>query len=81
MACGTPVVASHASCLPEVAEGAALMIEPTDVDGLSAALELALLDTALHARLIEQGRQRAAPYTWARAAQLLLKVYEKVGAR
>jgi glycosyltransferase involved in cell wall biosynthesis len=80
MACGTPVVASHASCLPEVAEGAALMIEPTDVDGLSAALELALLDTALRARLIEQGRQRAAPYTWARAAHLLLKVYEKVAA-
>ena len=66
MACGTPVVASLASCLPEVAEGAALMIEPTDVDGLSAALELALLDTALRARLIEQGRERAARYTWQR---------------
>jgi glycosyltransferase involved in cell wall biosynthesis len=80
MACGTPVVASHASCLPEVAEGAALMIEPTDVDGLSAALELALLDTALRARLSEQGRQRAAGYTWQRAAKLLLQVYEKVAA-
>jgi glycosyltransferase involved in cell wall biosynthesis len=80
MACGTPVVASLASCLPEVAEGAALMIEPTDVDGLSAALELALLDTALRARLIEQGRQRAAKYTWQSAAELLLQVYKKVAA-
>jgi glycosyltransferase involved in cell wall biosynthesis len=78
MACGTPVVASLASCLPEVAEGAALMIEPTDVDGLSAALELALLDAALRARLIEQGRQRAAKYTWQSAAELLLQVYKKV---
>jgi len=74
------VVASQASCLPEVAEGAALMIDPTDVDGLSAALELALLDTALRARLVEQGRQRAAKYTWERAARLLLDVYEKVAA-
>jgi glycosyltransferase involved in cell wall biosynthesis len=80
MACGTPVVASLASCLPEVAEGAALMIEPTDVDGLSAALELALLDTALRARLIEHGRQRAAKYTWQSAAELLLQVYKKVAA-
>ncbi|HLZ30560.1 MAG TPA: glycosyltransferase family 1 protein [Chloroflexota bacterium] len=80
MACGTPVVASLASCLPEVAEGAALMIEPTDVDGLSAALELALLDTALRARLIEQGRERAAKYTWQSAAALLLQVYQNVAA-
>jgi glycosyltransferase involved in cell wall biosynthesis len=80
MACGTPVVASLASCLPEVAEGAALMIEPTDVDGLSAALELALLDTPLRTRLIEQGRQRAARYTWQSAAALLLQVYQKVAA-
>ena len=56
------------------------MIEPTDVDGLSAALELALLDTALRARLIEQGRQRAAKYTWQGAAELLLQVYKKVAA-
>ena len=80
MACGTPVVASHASCLPEVAEGAALMIEPTDIDGLSAALELVLLDTTLRARLIEQGRKRASKYTWQHAAELLLQVYEKVAA-
>src|SRR6202011_6131707 len=39
MACGTPVVASHSSCLPEVADGAALLVDPTNVDGLSAALE------------------------------------------
>src|SRR6202011_2836911 len=80
MACGIPVVASHASCLPEVAEGAALMIEPTDVEGLTTALEVVLLDTALQTRLIEQGRNRAANYTWQRAAKLLLQVYEKVAA-
>jgi glycosyltransferase involved in cell wall biosynthesis len=80
MACGTPVVASCASCLPEVAEGAALMVEPTNVDGLSTSLEQVLTDAELRARLIEQGRQRASEYTWRLAAERLLEVYERVAA-
>jgi glycosyltransferase involved in cell wall biosynthesis len=80
MACGTPVVASRASCLPEVAEGAALMVEPTNVDGLSTSLEQVLTDAELRARLIEQGRQRASEYTWRLAAERLLEVYERVAA-
>jgi glycosyltransferase involved in cell wall biosynthesis len=80
MACGTPVVASRASCLPEVAEGAALLVDPTNVEGLTAALELALVDTDLRTRLIAQGRERASQYSWRRAAEQLLGVYRKVGA-
>ena len=78
MACGTPVVASRASCLPEVAEGAALMVEPTNVDELSTALEMLLVDAQLRSRLIDQGRQRASQYTWRVAAERLLGVYERV---
>jgi glycosyltransferase involved in cell wall biosynthesis len=81
MACGTPVVASRASCLPEVAEGAALMIDPTNVEGLTGALELALLDQDLRARLIERGHQRASEYSWRRAAEQLLRVYQRVAAQ
>src|SRR5207247_2280180 len=73
MACGTPVVASRSSCLPEVAEGAALMVEPTNVDGLSMALEQLLADAEQRARLIKQGRQRASEYTWHVAAERLLE--------
>jgi glycosyltransferase involved in cell wall biosynthesis len=80
MACGTPVVASRASCLPEVAEGAALMIDPNNVEGLTAALELVLLDGDLRARLVAQGYDRAASYTWTRAAEQLLGVYRAVAA-
>jgi glycosyltransferase involved in cell wall biosynthesis len=80
MACGTPVVASRASCLPEVAEGAAVLIEPTDVDGLANALETVLLDSALRKRLIDQGLRRAGEYTWRRAAERLLDVYQRVAA-
>lgn len=78
MACGTPVVASRASCLPEVAEGAALLIDPSDVDALTDALEQVIADAPLRARLIEQGRRRAAEYSWRRAAMALLDVYRKV---
>lgn len=78
MACGTPVVASRASCLPEVAEGAALLVDPTSVEGLAGALELVLLDVALRTRLIDQGLKRAGEYTWRRAAEQLLGVYRMV---
>ncbi|MBV9324215.1 MAG: glycosyltransferase family 4 protein [Chloroflexi bacterium] len=80
MACGTPVVASRASCLPEVADGAALMIDPNNVEGLTGALELVLLDADLRARLIAQGLERAAQYTWTKAAEQLLGVYRAVAA-
>ncbi|HEY3062081.1 MAG TPA: glycosyltransferase family 1 protein [Chloroflexota bacterium] len=78
MACGTPVVASRASCLPEVAEGAAIMVDPDDVEDLAGALERALTDADLRARLIERGHERAAEYTWQRAAERLLDVYRLV---
>jgi glycosyltransferase involved in cell wall biosynthesis len=80
MACGTPVVASRASCLPEVADGAALLIDPTNIEGLTGALEHVLLDADLRARLIARGLERAQQYTWTRAAEQLLGVYRMVAA-
>jgi glycosyltransferase involved in cell wall biosynthesis len=80
MACGTPVVASQTSCLPEVAEGAALLVDPNNVEGLATALEQALSDDGLRADLQQRGRERAAVYTWRRAAEQLLGVYQKVAA-
>ncbi len=81
MACGTPVVASRSSCLPEVAEGAALLVDPTNVEALTGALELSLLDGDLRARLIREGKQRASEYSWRRAAEELLGVYKMVAAQ
>jgi glycosyltransferase involved in cell wall biosynthesis len=80
MACGTPVVASRSSCLPEVAEGAALLVDPTSVDGLASALERVLTDASLREDLVAKGRRRAAGYTWRRAAEQLLDVYRRLGA-
>jgi len=80
MACGAPVVASTASCMPEVAGDAALLVPPTDVDGLAAALDLALTDEALRADLIVKGRARARQFSWAKSAQQLLEIYRAVCA-
>ncbi len=80
MACGTPVVSSRTSCLPEVAEGAALLADPENTDALAVALELALTDDALRADLRAKGLERAADYTWEKAARKLLNVYCRVAA-
>ena len=80
-ACGTPVVTSTASCLPEVAGGAALLVDPLDVDAIATALHQAASDDALRADLIARGFERVRPFTWDNAAKQLLGVYEAVGAR
>ncbi|MDQ3702124.1 MAG: glycosyltransferase family 4 protein [Chloroflexota bacterium] len=78
MACGTPVVCSKASSLPEVAGDAALLVEPSDIIGLADALAGPLADQALAASLRERGLARAATFSWARAAELTLGVYRHV---
>src|SRR5438445_10988639 len=56
MACGTPVVASRSSCLPEVADGAAIMIDPDSTADLAEGLERALSNSELRAQLIDKGK-------------------------
>jgi glycosyltransferase involved in cell wall biosynthesis len=69
LACGTPVVTSNVSSLPEIAGGAALLVCPTDTAELSEALRRVLEDSALRARLSQAGLQRAAHFHWDRCAR------------
>ncbi len=78
MACGTPVVSSNASCLPEVAGEAALLVDPSDVDGFDRAMERILGDAAFAHELRARGRARAAEFSWDRTARETLAVYAKV---
>ncbi len=80
MACGTPVVASSSSSLPEVAGDAALLVDPHDVDGMTDALDRALHDEALRVRLRTAGQERARRFTWDGAAEELLTAYQAVAA-
>jgi glycosyltransferase involved in cell wall biosynthesis len=78
MACGTPVVTSTASSLPEVAGDAALTVSPDDVDGLAEALRRALTDTAWREEARAQGIARAATFTWESTARRTARVYRQV---
>jgi glycosyltransferase involved in cell wall biosynthesis len=75
MACGCPVVTSNISSLPEVAGGAALLVDPTDTRALRGALERAL-DPLQRLALVETGLRRAAEFTWERTARATLAVIE-----
>jgi glycosyltransferase involved in cell wall biosynthesis len=77
MACGTPVVASNSSSLPEVLGDDALLVDPDDVEGLGEALANMLGDAALAADLRERGFSRAARYSWSETARLTRIVYQE----
>lgn len=79
MACGVPVVTSRASCLPEVAGDAALLVDPYNETELAHAMMKALTESALRANLIERGLRRAREFTWERCAAETLAVLEQVG--
>lgn len=78
MACGTPVICSSASCLPEVVDDAGLLAEPSDPSAFCNALERVLGNPAEAAALRERGLQRAARFTWDRTARETLEVYHEV---
>jgi glycosyltransferase involved in cell wall biosynthesis len=78
MACGTPVVSSHAASLPEVVGDAAVLVDPTDVEQITDAMRLALTQPALAAQLRARGLARAAQFTWERTARETIAVYERV---
>jgi glycosyltransferase involved in cell wall biosynthesis len=81
MACGTPVVTSRTSSLPEVAGSAAILVDPGDVDNLVDALDRVLFDDVLRAELRAAGQERAQRFTWERAAQELVATYRSVAGR
>jgi len=78
MALGTPVVTTTGGALPEIAQDAALMIDPGDVDALAGELIRVLEDEETQERLIEAGRQRAANFSWADTARGVVDVYRSL---
>ncbi len=78
MQAGIPVVASTAGSLPEVLGDAAVLVDPTDVEGLAAELQRVVTDDAVAADLVRRGRARAAGYRWDRAADGFVALYRRV---
>jgi len=76
MACGTPVITSNTTSLPEVVGDAGIMIDPYDDDFLALNMCSVLTNEDLRDELIEKGIKQAKKFSWDRAAEQTLKVYE-----
>ena len=79
MSNGVPAVVGAAGALPELALEAAISVKPDDVDAIAGALARLLSDEKLRSKLGEEGRRRAAGFTWERAADQTLEVLHRIG--
>jgi glycosyltransferase involved in cell wall biosynthesis len=81
MACGTPVVTSRISSLPEVCGGAALLVDPEDVDEIATAVGRLLADPSLRRHLRDRGLERARAYSREVIVPRLFEVYRRAAQR
>jgi len=78
MACGTPVIASAVSSLPEVVGGAAMLVNPENVFDIARGISEVLLNDVLRQELVVKGRRQAAKFSWSRTAEGVLKLYDEL---
>lgn len=78
MACGTPVVTSNMSSIPEVVGDAAVLVDPYDVPAIADGLERVLADPALRAALVRRGYERAQHFSWERSVRAIHAGYLRV---
>jgi glycosyltransferase involved in cell wall biosynthesis len=78
MASGVPVLTSATSSLREIAEGAALLVDPLSVASIADSLRQLLCDETLRAKLRQLGLERARQFSWRQTAEATLQVYEQV---
>lgn len=78
MCCGTPVITSNVSSIPEVVADGGILIDPFSTVSLMEALEMVLNDDSKKQSLKEKGLSRAAAYSWRKTAEETIAVYRKV---
>ena len=77
MACGTPVITSNLSSLPEVAGDAAILINPYKVEEITDAMQAIANDTGLRSQLSQFGLQRATQFSWEKTGQATVEVLKR----
>lgn len=75
--CGTPVMCTNTSSLPEVANGAALMVPPLDTAAMTTGIQRIVHDQSLRQELVEAGHANAQNYSWQHAASQILAILEQ----
>jgi glycosyltransferase involved in cell wall biosynthesis len=79
LACGTPVLTSNVSSLPEVTGDAALLVDPGNVEAIADGMRKLLEDEALRAQLSGEGPERAARFTWEETARRTAAALRRAG--
>ncbi|HYL92813.1 MAG TPA: glycosyltransferase family 1 protein, partial [Alphaproteobacteria bacterium] len=74
MACGTPTIASRASCLPEISGNVLRYFDPASVEDMADCMQVALTDSSVRKALVEKGIQRGREFSWRRCAEETLAV-------
>ena len=77
MACGTPVITSNVSSLPEVVGDAAVQVKPDNVFDIARGIRDVLLDEGLRTELIRRGYEQAGRFSWERTARQVLEIYKE----
>ncbi len=78
MACGTPIITSNVSSLPEVAGEAGLLVDPTDTKALSQAMQSVFHNAELTRQMQEKGLAQAAKFNWRKTAAQTAQIYSRV---
>lgn len=78
MACGTPVVTSNTSAIPEIAGDGAILVDPRDADAIATQLLKLEQDSAYKEKQIAYGLERIKLFSWRHTAEKLLKVYQSI---
>jgi glycosyltransferase involved in cell wall biosynthesis len=78
MACGTPVVCSQTTSLPEVVGDSAILVDPFSVESIARGMKMILTDSTLRDRLRRKGIERAKSFRWSDAAARTLRIYREV---
>jgi len=81
MACGTPVITSNVSSLPEVAGDAAILVNPKNVEEIKEAMIKITTDNKLREWLIKKGKRQVKKFTWEEAAEKTIQVYHELGKK
>lgn len=78
MACGTPVITSNITSIPEVCEDAAIYVDPYSIKDIKEKIIMLLEDKKLQEQLIDKGLQRVKEFSWEKSANEHIEVFKKV---
>lgn len=78
MACGTPIIAANNSSLPEVLEGAGILVDPYNLEDIADSMRLLIENDKIRMGLSQAGLKRSADFSWDKSAQRVLEIYREI---